>query len=181
MLVHINYATNKWRQQDDDDSSRGGWLGSSSTHGAQVARVGATRVGDDGRFLVTVECERRDGVAAHLCAAIESLACFRVESSSLGRSAPDRVMSTATLKVTMDSYLLDRVCIDCTESIFIWVPAGDMSSGGGDDRRGHGEASDAGCSRRGRLPNRHDGRDLLRCMIQLNSQFRQPVVACCPN
>ncbi|KAL6652741.1 hypothetical protein ACP70R_011666 [Stipagrostis hirtigluma subsp. patula] len=67
--------------------------------GARVTRVGATRVGER-RFMVTVECERRDGVAAPLCAAVESLPCFQVESSSLGRSAPDRVVSTLTLKVS---------------------------------------------------------------------------------
>ncbi|KAK3142822.1 hypothetical protein QOZ80_4BG0352070 [Eleusine coracana subsp. coracana] len=88
-------AANK--SQEDDDS---GSIGSSgSSHGARVTRVGATRVGE-GRFFVTVECERRDGAAAHLVAAVESLACFRVESSSLGRSAPDRLVSTATLKAT---------------------------------------------------------------------------------
>jgi hypothetical protein len=66
--------------------------------GARVTHVGAAQVGD-GRFFVTVECERRDGVAAPLCAAAESLLCFRVESSSIGRSGPDRVVSTLTLKV----------------------------------------------------------------------------------
>jgi len=67
-------------------------------HGARLARVGAVQAGE-GRFFVTVECERRDGVAAPLCAAVESLACFRVESSSLVRSGPDRLVSTLTLKV----------------------------------------------------------------------------------
>ncbi|XP_008663139.1 transcription factor BHLH156 [Zea mays] len=67
--------------------------------GARVTHVGAAQVGD-GRFFVTVECERRDGVAAPLCAAAESLLCFRVESSSIGRSGPDRVVSTLTLKVS---------------------------------------------------------------------------------
>ncbi|CAO2041973.1 unnamed protein product [Urochloa humidicola] len=67
--------------------------------GARVTHVGAVQVGD-GRFFVTIECERRDGVAAPLCAAVESLACFRVESSSLVvRSGPDRLVSTLTLKV----------------------------------------------------------------------------------
>ncbi|PAN37761.1 hypothetical protein PAHAL_7G119700 [Panicum hallii] len=68
-------------------------------HGARVTRVGAAPVGD-GRFVVTVECERRDSVAAPLCAAVESLAGFRVESSSLVRSGPDRLVSTLTLKVS---------------------------------------------------------------------------------
>ncbi|GJN03179.1 hypothetical protein PR202_ga20589 [Eleusine coracana subsp. coracana] len=72
--------------------------GSPGPAGARVTHVGATQVGD-GRFFVTVECERRDGVAAPLCAAVESLACFRVESSSLGRSGPDRVVSTHVLMV----------------------------------------------------------------------------------
>lgn len=67
--------------------------------GARVTHVGAAQVGE-GRFFVTVECERRDGVPAPLCAAAESLACFRVESSSIGRSGPDRVVSTLTLKVS---------------------------------------------------------------------------------
>ncbi|KAL6885840.1 hypothetical protein ACP4OV_010101 [Aristida adscensionis] len=66
--------------------------------GARVTHVGAAQVGE-GRFFVTVECERRDGVAAPLCAAAESLACFRVESSSLGRAGADRVVSTLSLKV----------------------------------------------------------------------------------
>ncbi|TVU13969.1 hypothetical protein EJB05_37409, partial [Eragrostis curvula] len=89
-------------QDDNDDagSTRSGGDRRGISHGALVAHVGATRVGD-GRFLVTVECERRDGVAAPLCAAVESLACFQVESSSLGRSAPDRVVATFTLKVLL--------------------------------------------------------------------------------
>ena len=69
-------------------------------HGARLARVGAVQAGE-GRFFVTVECEWRDGVAAPLCAAVESLACFRVESCSLVRSGPDRVVSTLTLKVLL--------------------------------------------------------------------------------
>ncbi|KAL6652740.1 hypothetical protein ACP70R_011665 [Stipagrostis hirtigluma subsp. patula] len=80
-------------QQAHGDAAGGAGAGSRVTH------VGATQVGE-GRFFVTVECERRDGVAAPLCAAVESLPCFRVESSSLGRSAPDRVASTLTLKVS---------------------------------------------------------------------------------
>jgi hypothetical protein len=68
--------------------------------GAVVTHVGAAQVGD-GRFFVTVECERRDGVAVPLCAAVESLACFQVESSSVGRSGPDRVVSTHVLKVNL--------------------------------------------------------------------------------
>ena len=74
------------------------WAGNG--HGAAVTRVGVAQVGD-GRFFVTVECERRDGVAAPLCAAVESLACFRVEISSLVPSGPDRVVSTLTLKVLL--------------------------------------------------------------------------------
>ena len=77
----------------DDGAGRRG-------HGAAVTRVGVAQVGD-GRFFVTVECERRDGVAAPLCAAVESLACFRVEISSLVPSGPDRVVSTLTLKVLL--------------------------------------------------------------------------------
>jgi hypothetical protein len=69
-------------------------------HGARLRHVGAVQVGH-GRFFVTVECERRDGVAAPLCAAAESLACFGVERSSLSRSGTDRVVSTLTLKVLL--------------------------------------------------------------------------------
>jgi hypothetical protein len=75
--------------------------------GARVTHVGAAQVGE-GRFFVTVECERRDGVAAPLCAAAESLACFRVDSSSIGRSGPDRVVSTLTLKVLL---AVHRACM----------------------------------------------------------------------
>ena len=75
--------------------------------GARVTHVGAAQVGE-GRFFVTVECERRDGVAAPLCAAAESLACFEVESSSVGRSGPDRVVSTLTLKVLL---AVHRACM----------------------------------------------------------------------
>ncbi|CAN6248301.1 unnamed protein product [Urochloa humidicola] len=81
------------QQRGSGTPGRGG-----GRHGARVTRVGAAEVGG-GRFFVTVECERRDGVAAALCAAVESLACFRVESSSIVRSGPDRVVSTLTLKV----------------------------------------------------------------------------------
>jgi hypothetical protein len=78
---------------DDDED-----VESTGAVGARVTHVGATQVGD-GRFFVTVECEWRDGVTAPLCSAVESLVCFRVDSSSLGRSGPDRVVSTHILKV----------------------------------------------------------------------------------
>ncbi|TKW03939.1 hypothetical protein SEVIR_7G076400v4 [Setaria viridis] len=93
-------------------------------HGARLSHVGVVQVGD-GRFFVTVECERRDGVAAPLCAAAESLACFRVESSSLARSGPDRVVSTLTLKVS------ERVG-DTTigeNSVKLWVMAALLKEG----------------------------------------------------
>ncbi|TVU13944.1 hypothetical protein EJB05_37384, partial [Eragrostis curvula] len=80
--------------EDDGDDE-----GATGSTGARVTHVGATQVGD-GRFFVTVECERRDGMAAPLCAAVESLACFRVENSSLGRSGPDRIVSTQILKAS---------------------------------------------------------------------------------
>ncbi|TVU13945.1 hypothetical protein EJB05_37385, partial [Eragrostis curvula] len=86
-------------RRDDAGSTRSGGDRRGISSCALVAHVAATRVGE-GRFLVTVECERRDGVAAPLYAAVESLSCFRVESSSLGRSAPDRVGATFTLKAT---------------------------------------------------------------------------------
>ncbi|WVZ85268.1 hypothetical protein U9M48_032215 [Paspalum notatum var. saurae] len=85
-------------RRHQQQQERGGAAGSAGS-GARVTHVGAAQVGD-GRFFVTVECERRDGVAAPLCAAAESLACFRVESSSIGRAGADRVVSTLTLKVT---------------------------------------------------------------------------------
>lgn len=76
-----------------------------AAHGARVAHVGAAQVGE-GRFFVTVECEPAasggggggGGVAAPVCAAVESLSCFTVESSTVGCS-PDRVVATLTLKV----------------------------------------------------------------------------------
>ena len=55
-----------------------------------------------------MECEWQDGVAAPLCVAVESLACFRVESSSVGRSGPDRVVSTLTLRVLL---AVHRACM----------------------------------------------------------------------
>jgi hypothetical protein len=79
---------------------------STGAAGARVTHVGATQV-SDGRFFVTMECEWRDGVTAPLCSAVESLACFRVESSSLSRSGPDQVVSTHILKVhsTLENFL----------------------------------------------------------------------------
>ncbi|OEL17140.1 hypothetical protein BAE44_0021840 [Dichanthelium oligosanthes] len=90
---HVGRAAAAGRRQQDRAGDSGGRRGG---HGARVTCVGAARVGE-GRFFVTVECEKKDGVAAPLCAAVESLAC-RVESSSLVRSGPDRVVSTFTLK-----------------------------------------------------------------------------------
>ncbi|TKW03938.1 hypothetical protein SEVIR_7G076300v4 [Setaria viridis] len=84
-------AAGRRRQERDEDNG-------TAASGARVTHLGAAQVGE-GRFFVTVECERRDGVAAPLCAAVESLACFRVETSSLVRSGTDRVVSTLTLKV----------------------------------------------------------------------------------
>ncbi|CAL5032560.1 unnamed protein product [Urochloa decumbens] len=91
-------AAGRRRQGRDEDNNDSGSAAAASV--VRVTHVGAVQVGD-GRFFVTVECERRDdGVAAALCAAVESLACFRVESSSLVvRSGPDRLVSTLTLKV----------------------------------------------------------------------------------
>ncbi|CAL5032558.1 unnamed protein product [Urochloa decumbens] len=86
-------------QQQQQHGGRRAAGGGGGGGGARVTRVGAAEVGG-GRFFVTLECERRGGVAAALCAAVESLACFRVESSSIVRSGPDRVVSTLTLKVS---------------------------------------------------------------------------------
>ncbi|CAN6248299.1 unnamed protein product [Urochloa humidicola] len=92
-------AAGRRRQGRDEDNNNAGSAATAAASGARVTHVGAVLVGD-GRFFVTIECERRDGVAAPLCAAVESLACFRVESSSLVvRSGPDRLVSTLTLKV----------------------------------------------------------------------------------
>ena len=59
-----------------------------------------------------MECEWQDGVAAPLCVAVESLACFRVESSSIGRSGPDRVVSTLTLKVLLAVHRACMILVD---------------------------------------------------------------------
>lgn len=85
------------RNGGDDEGNSGSSRGGG---GARVTLVSAAQVGE-GRFFVTVECERRDGVAAPLCAAVESLAGFLVESSNLGCSS-DRVVSTLTLKVLLN-------------------------------------------------------------------------------
>ncbi|CAN6234765.1 unnamed protein product [Urochloa humidicola] len=99
-------AAGRRRQGRDEGNNNNAGSGG----GALVTHVGAAQVGD-GRFFVTVECERRDGVAAPLCAAVESLACFRVESSSLVvRSGPDRVVSTLTLKVNNEQVGDAAVC-----------------------------------------------------------------------
>jgi hypothetical protein len=90
-------------KDDEGSSSRGGGGG-----GARVTQVGAVQVGE-GRFFVTVECEQRDGgVAAPLCAAVESLDCFRVESSNIGCES-DRVVSTLTLKVR--TWNSESICV----------------------------------------------------------------------
>ncbi|KAG2565657.1 transcription factor BHLH156-like [Panicum virgatum] len=103
---------------------RGGDGAGRRGHGAGVTHVGVAQVGE-GRFFVTVECERRDGVAAPLCAAVESLACFRVESSSLVRSGPDRLVSTLTLKV---SEQVGDATI-CEASVKLWVIAALLKEG----------------------------------------------------
>ncbi|KAG8083180.1 hypothetical protein GUJ93_ZPchr0015g6815 [Zizania palustris] len=94
-----------------------------TTQAARVTHVGAAQVGD-GRFFVTVECERANGVAAPLCAAVESLACFRVESSNLGCSR-DRVVSTLTVKVSEVGE--DATMNDCT--VKLWVMAALLREG----------------------------------------------------
>ncbi|KAG8064364.1 hypothetical protein GUJ93_ZPchr0004g39687 [Zizania palustris] len=109
--------------RDEGSSGGGGAVALTTTHGARVTHVGAAQVGD-GRFFVTVECERADGVAAPLCAAVESLACFRVESSNLGCS-PDRVVSTLTLKVSEVGD--DPIISDGT--VKLWVMAALLKEG----------------------------------------------------
>lgn len=90
-------AARRQGQHGSDNGEGSSGSGSGLRHGSRVTHIGAAPVGE-GRFFVTVECERRDGVAAPLCASVESLACFRVESSNLGCSSA-RVVSTLTLKV----------------------------------------------------------------------------------
>ncbi|XP_051216748.1 transcription factor BHLH156 [Lolium perenne] len=106
-------------KDDEGSSSRGGGGG-----GARVTHVGAVQVGE-GRFFVTVECEQRDGgVAAPLCAAVESMDCFRVESSNIGCES-DRVVSTLTLKV---SEARDDVVIS-ERTVKLWVMAALLNEG----------------------------------------------------
>ncbi|XP_047070866.1 transcription factor BHLH156-like [Lolium rigidum] len=107
-------------KDDEGSSSRGGGGGG----GARVTHVGAVQVGE-GRFFVTVECEQRDGgVAAPLCAAVESMDCFRVESSNIGCES-DRVVSTLTLKVSEareDAVINER-------TVKLWVMAALLNEG----------------------------------------------------
>ncbi|CAN6242040.1 unnamed protein product, partial [Urochloa humidicola] len=105
------------------EQQHGGRRGGSN-NGARVTRVGAAEVGG-GRFFVMVECERRDGVAAALCAAVESLACFRVESSSIVRAGPERVVSTLTLKACEQ---VGDVTI-CEATLKLWVMAALLKEG----------------------------------------------------
>uniref|UniRef100_A0A0D9W469 BHLH domain-containing protein n=1 Tax=Leersia perrieri TaxID=77586 RepID=A0A0D9W469_9ORYZ len=101
--------------------------GEGSSGGARTRQVGVAQVGE-GRFFVTVECEQAadgGGMAAALCAAVESLSCFRVESSTLGCS-PDRVVSTLTLKVSEAEE--DATAIsECT--VKLWVMAALLKEG----------------------------------------------------
>lgn len=108
------------RNGGDDEGNSGSSRGGG---GARVTLVSAAQVGE-GRFFVTVECERRDGVAAPLCAAVESLAGFLVESSNLGCSS-DRVVSTLTLKV---SEATEEVMIS-DRTVKLWVMAALLSEG----------------------------------------------------
>ncbi|KAF8715991.1 hypothetical protein HU200_026959 [Digitaria exilis] len=105
---------------DGGEGKRGGGV-----HGARLTKVEAAQVGE-GRFFVTVECERRDGVAAPLCAAVESLACFRVESSSIVLSGTDRVVSTLTLKVCQQ--VGDQAVIG-EASVKLWIMAALLKEG----------------------------------------------------
>ncbi|XP_072963400.1 transcription factor BHLH156-like [Typha angustifolia] len=66
-------------------------------HAAKILQVNAIEVGDR-RFFLTVECEKRDGIAASLYLAIESLFCFYVEWSNSSITA-DRLVLTLTLNV----------------------------------------------------------------------------------
>ncbi|EEE60874.1 hypothetical protein OsJ_14530 [Oryza sativa Japonica Group] len=101
-------------------------------HGARVAHVGAAQVGE-GRFFVTVECEPAaaaargggGGVAAPVCAAVESLSCFTVESSTVGCS-PDRVVATLTLKVSEAEEDVSAIS-ECT--VKLWVMAALLKEG----------------------------------------------------
>jgi hypothetical protein len=160
-------AGRRRHQQQQQERRRD--AGRSAGSGARVTHVGAVQVGE-GRFFVTVECERRDGVAAPLCAAAESLACFRVETSSVGgRSGPDRVVSMSTL--TLKVLLCLRVRLNLVNHAwigqsFVWNVAADCAGEGtirrcSSHRRGLGEALDDGGSCQGRLPARSDGPDLM--------------------
>uniref|UniRef100_A0ACD5UAS3 Uncharacterized protein n=1 Tax=Avena sativa TaxID=4498 RepID=A0ACD5UAS3_AVESA len=106
-------------KDDEGNSSRRGGGGG----GVRVTHVGAVQVGD-GRFFVTVECEQRDGVAAPLCAAVESLDRFLVESSNLGCES-DRVVATLTLKV---SEAREDVMIS-ERTVKLWVMAALLNEG----------------------------------------------------
>ncbi|XP_040378866.1 transcription factor BHLH156-like [Oryza brachyantha] len=118
---------------NDDAESNGAPAAVTTTtaHGARVTHVGAARVGE-GRFFVTVECEPVPGggggsvAAASLCAAVESLSCFKVESSTLGCS-PDRVVSTLTFKVASEAEDDAAAISECT--VKLWVMAALLKEG----------------------------------------------------
>ncbi|ONM18134.1 Transcription factor FER-LIKE IRON DEFICIENCY-INDUCED TRANSCRIPTION FACTOR [Zea mays] len=119
-------AGRRRHQQQQQERRRD--AGRSAGSGARVTHVGAVQVGE-GRFFVTVECERRDGVAAPLCAAAESLACFRVETSSVGgRSGPDRVVSMSTLTLKGRGQLGDAAAIG-EASVKLWMMAALVKEG----------------------------------------------------
>ncbi|KAF0931900.1 hypothetical protein E2562_007092 [Oryza meyeriana var. granulata] len=112
----------------NDAAGSRGPAAADTTHGARVTHVGAAQVGE-GRFFLTVECEPAaadvGGVAAQLCAAVESLSCFTVESSTLGCS-PDRIVSTLSLKVSEGEEDATMIS-ECT--VKLWVMAALLKEG----------------------------------------------------
>lgn len=64
-------------------------------------------------------------MAAPVCAAVESLSCFTVESSTVGCS-PDRVVATLTLKVSEAEEDVSAIS-ECT--VKLWVMAALLKEG----------------------------------------------------
>lgn len=76
-------------------------------NGTTIWQIDAFEIGNR-RYMVTIECENRNGAAVSLYSAIESLTCLHMDNSNLSLSS-NKFIVTLTLSVRMKNSKIVRI------------------------------------------------------------------------
>ncbi|KAJ4762286.1 basic helix-loop-helix (bHLH) DNA-binding superfamily protein [Rhynchospora pubera] len=91
-MLEISFVDQDQVFQDLIESSQFEESTSITQNGAKLWQINAIEIGN-GHYMVSIECENRNGVAVSLYSAIESLTCFRLDNSNLSANNNKFIMN----------------------------------------------------------------------------------------